>query len=170
VLISTLGTAAIVQSSVPEETPALSSAKAERNVLGAKIAKENKSGIDDPTPEMLIGEPIMPHPPASTNLPEAQLITAGEVAGTQQEQPNIEDAETAGTSLGPILVAPHGWQHVVPTELINDPMLTNENLKHFLNTFKNLYKFSTVWLLLDIITCFHWIMLLSTDLLTSLLE
>jgi hypothetical protein len=92
------------------------------------------------------------------------------VAGTQQEQANVEDAETAGTSSGPILVTPHWWQHVVPTELIDDPMLTNENMKHFKDTFKDLYKFSMVWLLLDIITCFRCILLSSADLLISLLE
>jgi hypothetical protein len=35
-------------------------------------------------------------------------------------------------------VTPHEWQHVVPAELIDDPMLTNKNLKHFQDTFKNL--------------------------------
>jgi hypothetical protein len=59
------------------------------------------------------------------------VITAGEVLGTRQEQSNVEEAETTGTSSGPILMTPHGWQHVVPTELIDDPMHTNENLKHF---------------------------------------
>jgi hypothetical protein len=92
------------------------------------------------------------------------------VASTQQEQPNVEDAEIAGTSLSPILVTPHRWQHVVPTELIDDPMLTNENLKHIQDTFKDFYKFSTAWLLLNIITCFRCIMLSSVDLLISLLE
>jgi hypothetical protein len=119
---------------------------------------------------MLTGEPIMPPPLASTNLLEAQLITAGEVAGIQQQQPNVEHAETAGTSSGPILVTPHGWQHVVPIELFDDQMLTNENLKYFQDTFKDLCKFSTVWLPLDIITWFHCIMLPSTDLLISLLQ
>jgi hypothetical protein len=93
---------------------------------------------------MLTGEPIVPPPPASTNLPEARVITADEVVGTRQKQPNVEHEETADTSSGPILVTPHGWQHVVPTELIDDPMLTNEILKHFQDTFKDLYKFSTV--------------------------
>jgi hypothetical protein len=92
------------------------------------------------------------------------------VASTQQEQPNVEDAETTGTSSGSILVIPHGWQHVMPIELIDDPMLTNKNLKHFQDTFKDLYMFSTVWLLLDIITCFCCIILSSADFFISLLE
>jgi hypothetical protein len=91
------------------------------------------------------------------------------VAGIQQ-QPNVENAEAASTSSGPILVTPHQWQHVVPTELIDDPMLTNEALKHFQDTFMDLYSFSTVWLLLDIITCFRCIMLSYANLFTSLLE
>jgi hypothetical protein len=171
-LINTPGTTTIVQSvirsSVPEETPVLSSAEAERDVSGVEPAKENKFWIDEPAPEMLTGEPIMLSPPASTNLLEARLITAGEVASTQQQQPNVEDAKTTGTSSGPILVTPHGWQHVVPTELIDDPMLTNKKLKHFQDTFKDLYKFSMVWLLLDIITCFRCIMLSFADLLLFL--
>jgi hypothetical protein len=66
------------------------------------------------------------------------------VVGTRQKQPNVEDAENVGISSGPILVTPQGWQHVVPKELIEDPMLNNENLKHFQDTFKDLYKFSIV--------------------------
>jgi hypothetical protein len=42
------GTAIIVQSSVPEKTPALSSAEAERDVSSAEPAKENKSGTNEP--------------------------------------------------------------------------------------------------------------------------
>jgi hypothetical protein len=137
-------TATIIRSSVAEETLALLSAEAERDLSSAEPAMENKSGKNELALEMLTGEPIMHPPPASTNLPEAQLITAGEVAGARQKQPNVEDAKTVGTSTGPILVTPHGWQHVVPTELIDDLMLTNENLKHFQDTFKDLYKFSTV--------------------------
>jgi hypothetical protein len=106
-------------------------------------------------------------PPTSTDLPEAQLITAGELAGTQQQQPNVEETEATSTSSRPILVTPHGWQHDVPAELIDDPMLTNETLKHFQDIFKDLYR---VRLLLDIITCFHCVMLSSADLLTSLPE
>jgi hypothetical protein len=74
------------------------------------------------------------------------------VVDTRQKQPNVEDAETAGTSSGPIVVTPHGWQHIAPTELIDDSMLTNESLKHFQDSFKDLYKFSMVWLLFIIIT------------------
>jgi hypothetical protein len=66
------------------------------------------------------------------------------VAGTRQQQPNVEETEAAGTSSGPILVTPHGWQHDVPAELIHDPMLTNKTLKHFQDTLKILYRFSTV--------------------------
>jgi hypothetical protein len=57
------GTATIVQSSVPKETPKMSSAEAERDVSSAESAKENKPGTNKLAPEILIGEPIMTPPP-----------------------------------------------------------------------------------------------------------
>jgi hypothetical protein len=70
-LIDMPGTTTIVQSSVPEETLTLSSAKAERDVSSAEPAKENKFGTNELASEVLTGEPIMPPRPASTNLLEA---------------------------------------------------------------------------------------------------
>jgi hypothetical protein len=104
---------------------------------------------DEPPTEMLSGELIVPAPPASTILPEARLIAMGEVGGTPQQQPNAEEVGATCTSLGTILVTPSGWQHAVLTELIDDPMLTTETLKHIQDTFKDLYKFSIVYPLLD---------------------
>jgi hypothetical protein len=40
--------------------------------------------VVEPAPEICIGEPIEPPPPAGTFLPEAHLVIAGEVAGTRQ--------------------------------------------------------------------------------------
>jgi hypothetical protein len=77
-------------------------------------------------------------------LPVARLILAGKVTGTPQQQPTCKNQDDAGTS-GNILVSPSGWQHVIPTELIDDTMLTSEVLKNFQDTFKELYKFSTVY-------------------------
>jgi hypothetical protein len=81
------GTTTIIQSSVPEGIPAPSNVEVERDISSVEPAKENKFGIDEPAPEMLTGELIIPPPAASRTLPEARLITAGEVAGTPQQQP-----------------------------------------------------------------------------------
>jgi hypothetical protein len=43
---------------------------------------EKEPGVASPALELPTGEPIEPPLPLSTHLPEAQLITAGEVAGT----------------------------------------------------------------------------------------
>jgi hypothetical protein len=66
------------------------------------------------------------------------------VAGTPQQQSTRENQDATGASSGNILVSPSGWQHVIPIELIDDSMLTLEGLKHFQDTFKELYKFSMV--------------------------
>jgi hypothetical protein len=79
----------IVLSSVLEEIPAPSNAEVERDVSNAEPAKEIKFGINEPALEMLIGEPIMLSPPTSRTLPEARLITVGEVAGTLQQHPRM---------------------------------------------------------------------------------
>jgi hypothetical protein len=58
-----LGTATIIEASVPKETPALSSVETERDVSNAEPAKENKSGINELAPKMLTGELVVPpHP------------------------------------------------------------------------------------------------------------
>jgi hypothetical protein len=79
--------------------------------------------------------------------PVVRLILADEVASIPQQQPTHKDQDAVGTFSGNILVSPQGWLHVVPIELIDDPMLTSEVLKNFQVTFRELYKFSTVWLL-----------------------
>jgi hypothetical protein len=55
-LIDMPDAATIIRLSVPEETSALSSAEAERDVSSAEPAKENKSGTNDPALKMLTGE------------------------------------------------------------------------------------------------------------------
>lgn len=97
----------------------------------------------EPAPEIPLGEPI--EPPFPTYVLEAYLILAGEVAGTPQQSPTADDIGTAGTSSSGILVVPHGALGDVESDfLIDDPMLSNESLLLFQNTFKDLYMFSTV--------------------------
>jgi tRNA (Thr-GGU) A37 N-methylase len=59
-----------------------------------------------------------------------------------------------GTSSGGTLVTPPKSQYAIPTELVDDPMLTVDVLKHFQDTFKELYKFSVICLLVFVVTCF----------------
>lgn len=98
-----------------------------------------------PAPEIPSGDPIVPPPSLSTYLPEARLIAAGEVTGTQR--PNVEETGTTGTISGDILVTPPKSRYAVPLELVDDPMLSFDVLKHFQDNFKELYKFSMVCLL-----------------------
>jgi hypothetical protein len=68
----------------------------------------------------------------------------GEVTEIPQQQPAPQEQGAARTSSGGILVTPPKWQYVIPRELIKDSMLTSATLKQFQDTFKDLYKFSTV--------------------------
>jgi hypothetical protein len=52
--------------------------------------------VVEPAPEIPLVEPILPPPCASTFLPKARLITAGEVAGTPQQRPSAEETSAAG--------------------------------------------------------------------------
>jgi hypothetical protein len=66
------------------------------------------------------------------------VLTTFVFAGAQQPPPE----EAAGTTGGPreILKAGSGYKNVINTDLVDDPMLTAENIK----TFKELYDFSMV--------------------------
>jgi hypothetical protein len=100
-----------------------------------------------PAPEVPSVEPIVLPPPSSTYLPEARLIVAGEVTGTRQQRPNVEETGTTDAVSRGILVTPPKSRYVVSLELVDDPMLSSDVLKHFQDTFKELYKFSTVCML-----------------------
>jgi hypothetical protein len=114
-------TTTIAESSVPEETPAPATTEAKGDDAGAGPVEGDGYQVS------LLCHPI----PRVSILPEARLITAGEVAGIPQQQRIAEEVDVAGTSSGNILVTPHGWQYAVPTELLDDPMLTVESPKHF---------------------------------------
>jgi hypothetical protein len=129
------------------ESLAPAATEVEEDVASAERDAAEGPKMVEPAPEIPSGEPILPPPPASTILPIGRLILAGEVTGTRQQQPTSENQDAAGTYSGNLLVSPSGWQHVIPTELIDDLMLTAEVLKNFQDTFKELYKFSTVCLL-----------------------
>jgi hypothetical protein len=92
---------------------------------------------------MLAGEPIMP-PLVGSNLPVAQMLTSCKVIDNAQQQPTLGDQGDVGSSLGGILMTPPKWQYAIPIDLIEDPILSSVTLAEFQNTFKKLYKFSTV--------------------------
>jgi hypothetical protein len=64
------------------------------------------------------------------------------LAGAQQPLP--EEATGTSRSAGEILKARPGYKNVINTDLVDDPMLTAENIKTFKRTFKELYDFSMV--------------------------
>jgi hypothetical protein len=65
-----------------------------------------------------------------------------ELAGAPRQQPSAEGGSTTGTSQGRVLL--HPPRSAIEAELIEDPMLSAESLKNFQDTFKDLYRFSTV--------------------------
>jgi hypothetical protein len=64
------------------------------------------------------------------------------LAGAQQPPP--EEAAGTSRSRGEILKARLGYKNIINTDLVDDPMLTVENIKTFKRTFKELYDFSMV--------------------------
>jgi hypothetical protein len=93
---------------------------------------------------MPTGEHIEMTPSIDNNVPVVCLITSCTGSDNPQQQSAAEDQGAAGPSSGGILVTPPKWQHAIPTELIDDPMLPSATLMEFQTTFKELYKFSMV--------------------------
>jgi hypothetical protein len=64
------------------------------------------------------------------------------LAGAQQPPPE----EAAGTSWGPreILKAGPGYKNIINTDLVDDPILTADNIKTFKKSYKELYDFAMV--------------------------
>jgi hypothetical protein len=87
--------------------------KLRKTIAGAERDAAEGPRVVEPASEIPSGEPIMPPPPASTFLPEARLITAGEVVGTPQQRPSVEETGGVGTSSGGILVTPPKSRYVV---------------------------------------------------------
>jgi hypothetical protein len=60
--------------------------------------------------------------------------------------PRTAAGDIAGSSGNPreILRAGPGYKNVITTDLVDDPLLTAENLRTFKSTFKELYDFSMV--------------------------
>jgi hypothetical protein len=69
-------------------------------------------------------------------------LTTFVLAGARQP-PTEEIAGTVGDPRE-ILKAGSGYKNVINTNLVDDPMLSAENIKTFKRTFKELYDFSMV--------------------------
>jgi hypothetical protein len=69
-------------------------------------------------------------------------MKASVLAGAQQPPPE----EAAGTSGSPreLLKAGPGYRNVITTDLVDDPMLTDSNIKTFKKAYKELYDFAMV--------------------------
>jgi hypothetical protein len=69
------------------------------------------------------------------------------VIGNPQQRTAPEDQGAVGPSSEGIMVTPPKWQYAIPTDLIEDSMLSSATLTEFQNTSKELYKFSIVSIL-----------------------
>jgi hypothetical protein len=80
-------------------------------------------------------------PPAGYLGPRHYVLNASWLAGAQQSP----SEEAAGTSNpGELLMAGPGYQNVITTDLVDDPMLTANNIKTFKKAYKELYDFAMV--------------------------
>jgi hypothetical protein len=70
------------------------------------------------------------------------VLIASCLAGAQQ--PPLEEAAGTSGSTGELLKAGPGYQNVITTDLVDDPMLTAGNIKTFKKAFKELYDFAMV--------------------------
>ena len=97
---------------------------------------------DQETPKIPSGEPILPPPPESSCLPDARLVFTGEGPVTPLQRPLTKDQSVVGAGASEMLVLLPKWQYAVPTEQVEDPMLTSAVLKQFQDSMKECYKFA----------------------------
>jgi hypothetical protein len=82
VALIVVAAATLVDPSLPPvKSLAPDATEVEKNIAGAEHDATKGPRIAAPTLEIPSGEPIVPAQPVSTFMPEARLITAGEVAG-----------------------------------------------------------------------------------------
>jgi hypothetical protein len=70
------------------------------------------------------------------------VLNAYQLAGAPQ--PSAEEA--AGTSRNPedLLVSGSGYQNIITTDLVDDPLLTVDNMRYFQKISKEMYQFTLV--------------------------
>jgi hypothetical protein len=59
-------------------------------------------------------------------------------------QPSTEEAAGTSRSPGDLLVTGRGYQNVITTDLVDDPILTDNNIQYFKNISKEMYNFTLV--------------------------
>jgi hypothetical protein len=74
--------------------------------------------------------------------PRRYVLITFVLAGAQQPLP--EEAVGTSRSPGEILKAGPRYKKVINTDLVDDPMLTADNIKTFKRTYKELYDFAMV--------------------------
>jgi hypothetical protein len=116
---------------------------------------KSKPAAAAPVPEPPASEEPTPKEPASeadTTLPdlpppEPQQAEARAGGEEQDEAPEATPSEEAiGTSRSPgdLLMAGRSYQNIITTDLVDDPMLTDDNIKTFKKAYKELYDFAVV--------------------------
>jgi hypothetical protein len=111
-------------------------AEAGRTKARVEATTEEEPEVWDASLKILAGEPIVTPPHASTIFLVARLLTSSKVTSNPQQQTAPVDQGAVGPSSKRILVNPLKWQYAIPTDLIEDPMLSSATLTEFQNTFK----------------------------------
>ena len=95
-----------------------------------------------PSEEIPVGEPIIPHYNGSKVLPIARLLHADKAAGVS---PEAEEAEESGDSLlEEIIASPPRFECYHGEQLEDDPQLTAGNMKKFQAVVREFTRFSMV--------------------------
>jgi hypothetical protein len=59
-------------------------------------------------------------------------------------EPSTEEAAGTSRSPGDLLVAGHGYQNIITTDRVDDPILTDNNIRYFKKISKEMYNFTLV--------------------------
>jgi hypothetical protein len=111
------------------------------------------SATPDPEPPAAEGlTPKGPAPETGTTLPdlpppEPQQAEARAGGEEQVEAPAAapsEEAAETSRSPGDLLMVRRGYQNIITIDLVDDPMLTDNNIKTFKKAYKELYDFAMV--------------------------
>jgi hypothetical protein len=129
---------------VAPDNPTSADIEVDSTGAGDQPGVEGKLVVRDVNPKMLAGEHTETAPSIHNNVPVVCLISRCTSSGNPQQRSAAEGQGAFGPSSGSILVTPPKWQHAIPTELIDDPMLSSVTLMEFQTTFKEFYMFYTV--------------------------
>jgi hypothetical protein len=106
----------------------------------ARARGEEQVGAPDAAPADGTGKRLTIH--GWLLIPRRYVLKASRLAGAQQPPPE-EAAETSG-SPRELLKAGLGYRNVIPTDLVDDPMLASSNIRTFKQAYKEMYDFAMV--------------------------